>query len=232
MTETTTESPKRGRPKSSVNRLENDKAQETETKPMVPPPAPAPADRPQREAARQPTREHVPAGRTVVTGRDGEQIWRRRNNMDDQFHIPEELKEDGWDYQWNRISVLGQEDSSTIINDRENGWRPIMADRPGFAGRFMPAGHKGPIEREGLQLCERPMALTMEARAEDHANAVQQKNTNRRDFGLKEVPEGFDAHHHRLAAMGKGGAPGVDVSIEGALPSDGKYRYDIDAADA
>ena len=224
MSEATEEAPKRGRPKGSINRIE------AETKLAEPVTEPAPADRPQREAARAPDRERIPQGRTVVTGRDGEKVWRRRNNMDDQFHIPDELKEPGWDYQWNRISVLGQEDSSTIINDRENGWRPVMADRPGFSGRFMPPGHKGPIEREGLQLCERPMALTMEARAEDHANAVQQKNTNRRDFGLKEVPEGFDPNHHRIAAMGRGGAPGVDVSIEGALPK-GEYRYDIDAAD-
>jgi hypothetical protein len=215
MSETVTDETlvRRGTRKTSVNRLDPEgTAVEAE------------AQQPAREKAR----EAVPHGRAVALDRDGNPIFRRRDNTEDQFHVPNELKERGWDYQWNRKSVLGQEDTNAIINDMENGWRPIPADRDGFTGRFMPPGHKGAIERGGLVLCERPVVLSEESRREDRYNAQAQRNSNRSQFGMREVPEGFDDSHPTLAQFGKGGKPGVRTGVEGAPRADGKYQNEID----
>src|SRR4030095_8277920 len=178
--ETATDKPMRSARGGSKNRLGD--APEMEQRPVA------------REMARTPERH----GRAVALDRDGKPLSRRRDNTEDQFHIPDELKETGWDYQWNVKSVTGEEQVSTQIRDMENGWRPIMSDRDGFAGRFMPEGHKGAIERGGLVLCERPMVLTEEARREDRLNAKNQRHENRRRFGLPQLPEGFEDRNDRL----------------------------------
>jgi hypothetical protein len=215
MSETlSTETPSRSAArKASVNRLDPNGTStvEAEAKPVA------------RELAREP----IPHGRAVALDRDGNPIYRRRDNTEDMYHVPEELKEQGWDYQWNRVSVLGQEDTGAVINDRENGWRPISASREGFAGRFMPDGHKGPIQRGGLELCERPMALSLESRREDRQNANAQRRHNRQQFGLPSVPEGFDDSHPSLNRFGKG-KPGVKTDFEGAPRAEGKYQMAID----
>ncbi len=180
-----------------------------------------------REPARQAVRTPVSNGRAVAYDRDGNPISRQRDNTIDQFDIPAHLKEDGWDYQWNVKSVLGEEKMAAQIRDAENGWRPVPSDRAGFQGRFMPPGYKGPIERDGLVLCERPMLLTEQARQEDRYNANAQRMQNRERFGLPSVPDGFDDHHPSLGKFGKG-KPGVRVGIEGAPSPDGKYQMAID----
>lgn len=207
--DTSTDIARRGRP-ASKNRLEG-MAPVAEEQPVA------------REIAREPARH----GRAVALDRDGKPISRRRDNTEDQFHIPDELKENGWDYQWNVKSVLNEENIGIQIRDAENGWRSVPAEREGFSGRFMPAGHKGAIERGGLVLCERPMELTEEARREDRINANSQRADNRRRFGLPNVPEGFDAAHPSLGKFGKG-KPGVNVALEGAPRADGKYSMAID----
>jgi len=123
-----------------------------------------------REAVRETTRR----GAVVAQGRGGETLSRTRTSVNDPFHIPEELKEPGWDMQWIAISVAG---STEVVSDQnlmmaENGWRPVPATR--FPGRYMPKGHTGAIIRGGQGLYERPMTLTEEARAEDYAKAVGQ----------------------------------------------------------
>lgn len=92
------------------------------------------------------------------------------------FDIPAHRKKPGWDYQYNTIRVLNQPvDGSEIRNFRENGgWRPVMAkDWPELADDG--AAPDSPIETGGQRLYERPMRLTMEAREEDHAYALQQQ---------------------------------------------------------
>lgn len=207
--DTTTDIARRGRP-ASKNRLEG-MAPAAEEQPVA------------REIAREPARH----GRAVALDRDGKPISRRRDNTEDKFHIPEELKEPGWTYQWNVHSVLGQDDIGAQIRDQENGWRSVPSERPGFAGRFMPDGYKGAIVRDGLRLDERPVELTEEARREDRINANSQRAENRRRFGLPNVPDGFDASHPSLGKYGKG-KPGVNVALEGAPRADGKYNMAID----
>src|SRR5688572_10769992 len=200
--------------KGSVNRLDPDGSIEASD---------------EREQARPVARETVPHGRAVAYDCDGNPLSRRRDNTMDQFDVPASLKEPGWDYQWCVKSVMGQDQIAAQLRDLENGWRPINADRPEFAGRFMPEGYKGPIERDGLILCERPMSLTEEARREDRHNANAQRRENRKRFGLKDLPAGFEdrSSSDRLGQFGKG-KPGVHVGIEGAPVRDGKYQMAID----
>lgn len=209
-----TEAPRRtARTKGSVNRLDPDGS--------------IAAEHEARETARQAARKPVQHGRAVVLGRNNEELSRSRDNTMDKFDVPQHLKEPGWDYQWNVKTVYGKDDMDAQIRDLENGWRPINADREGFAGRFMPNGYTGPIERDGLWLCERPMALTEEARREDRLNANAQRAENRRRFGLKDLPAGFEDRADRIAQYGKG-KHGVHTAIEGAPRAEGRYQMAID----
>ncbi|HEY6861681.1 MAG TPA: hypothetical protein VI358_18090 [Pseudolabrys sp.] len=211
----TPEAPKaarRGRP-GSVNRLDPDGTHSAQAE--------------ARQAVRQTVRTPLQNGRAVALDREGNPVSRQRDNTIDQFYVPEHLKEPGWDYQWNVKSVLGQESMKDIIRDAENGWTAVPSDRQGFDGRFMPKGWKGAIERDGLVLCERPMALTEEARREDRHNANAMRQQNRDRFGLPELPVGFEDRNDRLGHYGKG-KPGVHVGIEGAPASDRNYQIDID----
>jgi hypothetical protein len=194
------------RPKGTANRLDPDGTQ-------------AAAEKAARQAREQ-VRDVVRPGRAVAVGRDGQPLHRKRDNTENPFYVPEELKERGWDYQWNRVSVLGKEDGSAMINDSENGWTSVPSDRDGFAGRFMAAGHKGAIIRDGLMLCERPASLSEEARAEDRYNANAQRRMNRQQFGLPDVPSGFETSHPGLKGMG------AHIGIEGAPATEHKYQRD------
>lgn len=166
-------------------------------------------DRPtQRASAR--------GGRAVVTGRDGEQLSRKRTSSGDIFHVPSELIPKGWEYQWVAVSVVG---NTEILMDqnlmmRENGWRPVPAER--YPGRFMPEGHKGAIVRGGQMLMERPKTLSDEARAEDLA-AARQLISDRND-SLKltrtkqELGTGFE-----MSKKYRGTGGDIRMSIDQAL---------------
>lgn len=112
-------------------------------------------------------------GNATAMGRDGEVLSRKRTGTSDPFAIDPKIIPQGWDYQWNAITVVG---NAEVLMDQnlqmaENGWRPVPAER--HPGRFMPAGHKGSIVRGGQRLEERPLILSEEARAEDLRKARQ-----------------------------------------------------------
>lgn len=142
-----------------------------------------PERRSERTVARMPAR--------VVYDREGN-VLRRGNSGGDPFAIPGDLRESDWDYQWIRCATYNLEDVDNQVQMAEAGWRPIMSNRPGWDGRFMPHGFVGRIFKQGLMLVERPMALTEEARAEDkHANRNQERR-QREQFGLN-LPSGYRA---------------------------------------
>lgn len=148
---------------------------------------------PLRADTRTPTRE-APRGRGEVFGRNGERLSRKRNSNADPFHIEVSIVPNGWEYQWNAITVIG---NSEVLADQalamaENGWRPVPSER--HPGRFMPEGHKGSILRGGCRLEERPKILSDEARAEDLARAqqlVKDRNESLRMVKGK-LPDGFE----------------------------------------
>jgi hypothetical protein len=151
-----------------------------------------------------PARTERPVGRrnaVMAYDREGNAVYRRRDQVSDPFSIPEELCEPGWDQQWVRISVHGWEDVDNQVAMQENGWRPISANRPGWEGRFMPPGYKGAIQKSGLMLMERPMSLTQEAKEEERRVIRGQTETQRQQFGMA-LPAGFESTPAARAATG------------------------------
>lgn len=126
-----------------------------------------------REPSREGTRE------TVWRGRDGEVLSRKQTALSDPYTLPPELKDEGWDYQWNSVSVVN---STEVVMHHDsmmqaNGWRPVPADRPGFKERFGMSGPKNPtncIIIGGLRLDERPMGMSEDARRQEYRAATGQ----------------------------------------------------------
>lgn len=159
-----------------------------------------------RDIAREPDRSA-----SVVMGRDGEVLARKRTSVGDMYHIPPELIPKGWDYQWNTYTVVNEQATDAQLIMAENGWRPVPCDR--HPGRFMPAGHKGAIIRGGLRLEERPIQLSEEAREEEYKKARTQMRDQTDSLRLTEkLPAGFEASKKY---RGTGGD--VRMSIDRAL---------------
>lgn len=128
---------------------------------------------PREDLAREPARQQMREGHTVVRGRGGEILSRSRINGADPYDFPAHLREPGWDYQWIPMSVYSDTQVVRQQNNQmvQNGWRPVMADR---WPNSMPAGETGHIIIGGQGLYERPMAMSLEARAEDIEMAHRQ----------------------------------------------------------
>jgi len=160
-----------------------------------------------REATRTPT---------VIRGRDGEVLSRTRSGTADPFEIPDDIIPPNWTYQWNCISVTGNSDVclDQSIGMYENGWRPVPAER--HPGRFVARGTKGEIIRGGQRLEERPMQLTLDAKAEDVRNARQllsDRNESLKLSGVpKAMPDGFEMNSRRRGTGGN-----IRMSIDPAL---------------
>lgn len=98
----------------------------------------------------------------------------------DKFWAPN--PPDGWDYQWKRKTVFGQEDPSYQVELMRQGWEPVPLSRH---PDMMPAGWRGEfIEVEGQVLMERPAVLTKEARLRDDAAAREAVRSKEAQLGL------------------------------------------------
>jgi hypothetical protein len=173
---------------------------------------------------REPPRDPVRGDAVVAYGRDGEILSRKQTDVGDPFEITSDMKEHGWDMQWNTVSVYNNKDvcMQQGLKMYANGWRPVMSDR--FPGRFMPNGHKGPIEMDGMRLEERPQALSDEARWHELQKAKQQmsdRNEALKLAGMKDsLPHGINpltGHQRRFL---KTGGDNVRMSIDHALDAD------------
>src|SRR5271157_849222 len=145
---------------------------------------------PERQPVRTTSRETVRPNAVVGYDREGNPVYRKRDQLADPFAVPEDLKDPNYDLQWCRVSVLGQEDLPHQIELQEQGWRFVQADSPRWSGRMMPKGYKGNIFREGLALMERPMVLTEEAKRESANKVREQSKAQREQFGMA-LPTGF-----------------------------------------
>src|SRR5215467_8853052 len=119
--------------------------------PIDPPDETGPAPAAEVQAGPPPVRRGRPPGRTNTRepsravprdgewiGRNGEVLSRRRTHVADPYAIPDELKDPDYDMQWNTVTVVGNSEVALPIDNMmyDNGWRPVPADRPGFAKRF------------------------------------------------------------------------------------------------
>jgi hypothetical protein len=101
-----------------------------------------------------------------------------------KLDIPLELLErhlPGRSVEWKRNTVLGQADPIYEIELKEAGWWPVQSSQlPGL----MPEGYRGPVIRESMMLYERPMELTLQAKAEQQKEAVEVIRVTERRLGL------------------------------------------------
>jgi len=149
-----------------------------------------------RQSARDSTRETVRVtsrrGAMVVTGRNGEQLTRRRTQVGDPYDVPLNEIPDGWAYQWNPVTIHGEEQIRQQNMHYANGWRAVDASR--HPGRWLKPGATGDIIVEGLRLEERPEELNDEALREETHKARQQVRDQTDSLRLsKKLPEGFNA---------------------------------------
>ena len=118
----------------------------------------------------------------------------RVRQNDDIYSRATSLAPEGWVYQWNVVSVLGEEKRDMQAQMAQLGFTPVPAER--HDGVFLPVGTKGEIVLGGLRLEERPLELEMEAREEDRQAARSQVRGSREQFGLRTAFDGPDNSHH------------------------------------
>lgn len=127
----------------------------------------------------------------------------------DQFAVDPSMIPPGMTYEWKRVSTLGARDPSYEVLLAEQGWEPVPVERH---PNFMPTGYRGPIERGGLVLMERPVELTEEARAEAARDAFEVVRTKEEQLGL--TPNGTLTRAHPTARANTY----VNRSIEAPMP--------------
>jgi|SRR5208282_5009919 len=122
--------------------------------------------------------------------RNGEILTFRPSNGT-QFDIPEDLKEDGWTYQWQTQTVFN-EPSTDLSQMYANGWRYVTSDSR--VGRFflLPGEMADCIVRGGLVLMERPAELTEMYLEETNKETRRQYDDLMNKSSDLVVPEGFD----------------------------------------
>lgn len=181
-----------------------------------PTPQRSPRRGPRSHVTREPLRDAPRDG--VFRGRDGEILTRKRTTTGDIFKLPPEMENDPeWEYQWNAVTVHG---NNEILLDQnlmmsENGWRPVPADRPGIAGRFAPVGAKGSIIRGGQRLDERPRAMCDAARADDYRRATgQMRDRDEALMGHKANVRGAMANGMSMDRRYRGTGGRVAMSID------------------
>lgn len=132
-------------------------------------------------------------------------------------HIPREMIPEGVDLQWVTDTVYGQPDVQGRQSFEINGWKPVTPDMWGglFDGMFTKKGHKGEINVMGSVLMERPMELTMEARAEEAQQAVSARVAAEAKLrgGDFDVSDRFETDHKTVRAITKVGRDGERVQI-------------------
>lgn len=121
---------------------------------------------------------------------------RKGGTLVDKFALPEAMtakfKENGMSVEWKREVVYGAHDPSYDVFMREQGWEPVDGKRfPEYVG----TGHTGPIRRDGLILCERPIELTREAMREEREAARDAVRIKEEQLG--EAPPGQLQRHRK-----------------------------------
>lgn len=105
------------------------------------------------DTTREPMREAM---------RDEEFVY-RPDDENDRLKVAKELIPDGMDYLWVTGAIYGQPQPQRLARFQRQGWVPVPASR--HDGMFMPKGHPGYIEVDGLILHERSKKISDMARA-------------------------------------------------------------------
>jgi hypothetical protein len=114
-------------------------------------------------------------------------------NMDegpDEFRTPEAPP--GWEYEWKRRTLLGQEDPAYQVQLARTGWDAVPTSRH---PEMMPSQGSHPtIERKGMILMQRPAVISDEARAVEARKARNQVRVKEQQ--LNAAPDGTMTRDH------------------------------------
>lgn len=164
--------------------------QEPEMNVVAEPVAPPVVERP---AMRPPLREEDPR---VAAARRAAEIRGHLGGLNegaDDFRAPP--APDGWEYEWKRRTVLGQEDPAYQVQLARMGWEPVPTSRH---PEMMPhAGTHPNIERKGQVLMMRPSVISDEIRQIERDKARDQVRAKEQQ--LHATPDGtFDRNDPRV----------------------------------
>ena len=147
----------------------------------------------ERPALRPEMREDDP--RTAAAKRAQEILGNIGGQMDegvDEFRAPP--APDGWEYEWKRKTVMGQEDHAYMTSMARTGWEAVPTNRH---PEMMPIGNQGPIERKGMILMERPKMIGDQVREADYRRARSQIKAKEQQ--LSQAPQGQFGRDHAQA---------------------------------
>lgn len=119
--------------------------------------------RPEENPMRETMREEM---------RDESDFTYSPDDENDRLKVPVHLIPDGMDYLWVTASIYGQPQPQRLSRFQRQGWRPVPATR--HDGMFMPKGHQGYIEVDGLILHERSKKISDLAKAHEIKKAKGQ----------------------------------------------------------
>jgi hypothetical protein len=126
----------------------------------------------------------------------------------DRLRIPRNEYPEGFDLQFVTTKVFGQPVPTHRASFERKGWEPVHAsDFQGqFDGRFLPEGHQGEIEVDGLVLMARPQSWSDQAKRRDQQDANDKIAIKERQIHGGDLPQGtsrtsrnvrvtLDTHH-------------------------------------
>ena len=117
----------------------------------------------------------------------------------DEFYIDRTIIPEGWDYEWKMQFVMGKEEPAYAVGLRRKGWEPVPASRH---PELMPRDSQDAfITRKGMVLMERPMELTIEARAIEARRARLQVRA--KEDQLTAAPPGQFERQNKDAPLSK-----------------------------
>lgn len=113
----------------------------------------------------------------------------------DEFYISPDVVPDGWEYQWKRHTIYGQEDPAYQVSLARSGWSPVPTSRhPDMMPHDTSAAH---ITRKGQILMECPLEIVEERRHAEQIKAKQQVRA--KEAQLSGTPDGTLTRDHARA---------------------------------
>ena len=108
----------------------------------------------------------------------------------DEFQAPK--SPDGWEYEWKRRLLVGQEDPAYQVQLARMGWEPVSTARH---PEMMPMNGNHPIiERKGMVLMQRPAVISDESRSGELRKAKNQ--VRMKEQQLSAAPDGTLTRDH------------------------------------
>lgn len=153
-----------------------------------------------RAPLREPIREEDPRERARKRAAELTDAIDSMEDGDNQFDIDRSIIPPGWDYEWKRMTVYGQRDAAYEVSLARGGWEPVPLSRHPSE---MPVGWAGnTIERDGMQLMERPLEITERVRERARKNASEQLRSKQEQ--LTAAPKGHFERDKKVSGVKRG----------------------------